>query len=635
MQSASPRSRGTTIGLITPVIAATGIVFGDIGTSPLYVLQAVFHEHHSAVEVNQTDILGVISMIIWCLLLVVTVTYVSFIMRADNNGEGGILALTSLLIRTIGKRSRLAAVAAVLAAIGTALFFGDSLITPAISMLSAVEGLTVVNPSLESLVVPGALTILLCLFAVQRWGTAKLSAAFGPIMVLWFALLIVMGVPHIINAPIILLALSPFTALQLVVAHPIIGFFAAGAVVLCITGVEALYADMGHFGRPPIARAWLFIVFPALAVNYMGQGAFLLTHPEGVSNPFFRMVPEWATVPLVVLATATTVIASQAVISGTYSLARQASRMSLLPRIAVRHTSEHVGQIYIPVINTLLCVGVLLLVIVFQSSEALVAAYGLSVTGMLLLSLVLFLLLASRVWNWPVWAIALFGASIGTLELLLFGAGITKIFNGAWLPLLIATVLTTVMLTWRRGSTIMFTRRALMEGPLEEFIHKIDQQKIQRVPGTAVYAHGNPETAPLALRENVRFQHVLHENIVIFTVKTLPVPHQPENQRITITDVGDVGDGIVQVTYRVGFHDRPDIPKGLRLAVGAHPKLEINVNNAVYVLSSFQITPGDSHTMPKWQKVLFRALEKFSANQTRVLSLPVDRTIVVGATVKL
>lgn len=614
------------------MLGAIGVVFGDIGTSPLYALQTVFRLHGGAVAPSEQAVLGVVSMVLWCLMLIVSVTYVGLILRADNQGEGGILSLAALIVRKLGTGSRQAAVATVLAVIGASLFYGDSLITPAISMLSAFEGLGVVNESLDRLVVPGALTVLTLLFAVQRWGTDRIGRAFGPVMALWFVTLIVLGVPQILANPTILRALSPTYALSFALDRPLIAFLAMGAVVLAVTGAEALYADMGHFGRRPIALAWFGLVLPALAINYAGQGAMILDDPTAVDNPFFRMAPAEARLPLVVLATCATVIASQAVISGAFSVSRQASRASLLPRLRVMQTSTtHGGQIYVPVVNLILFLGVLTLVLSFGSSEALAAAYGLSVTGTLLLELSLFLLLALRVWGWRWWTVGAIALVVGGLELVLFGANIAKIASGGWLPLVIAGVCLLMMFTWRRGSRIMFRRRSDMEGPIEQFVDLVREQKVRRVPGLAVYPHGDPATVPLALRSNVEFNRVLHEQVVIITVKNMGVPHVRHDARVSVSDLGDPHDGIVHVLCRVGFNDSQDVPKALELAVGKSPELDVDPARAMYMLSVFRIEPGDDHCMPRWQKSLFRALEKASANRTQVLHLPPTRTVVMGA----
>lgn len=628
-----PRHREPVLALM---LAAIGVVFGDIGTSPLYSLQTVFSVHDHAVAPTESEVLGVISMVLWCLMLIVSFTYVGVILRADNQGEGGILSLASLVRRKLGLRSKQAAVGLLLAIIGASLFYGDSLITPAISVLSAFEGLETVNANLAEYVVPAAVTVLTLLFVAQRWGTGAIGRAFGPIMVVWFLVIAALGLPMLLSNPSVLRAISPTYALAFAIDRPFVAFVAMGAVILAVTGAEALYADMGHFGRRPIALAWFCLILPALLINYFGQGAMILDHPETIDNPFFHLAPGWARIPLVVLATCATVIASQAVISGAFSVSRQATRLSILPRLRVMQTSkEHGGQIYVPLINMILFVGVLALVLSFRSSEHLAAAYGLSVTGTLLLELSLFLLLALRVWKWPLWRVVAMAVIVGGVELALFAANVVKISSGGWLPLAIAAVALTLMLVWKRGSKIMFGRRREMEGPIEDFVAHVKELDIPRVPGLAVYPHGDPTTTPLALRQNVEFNRVLHEHVVIVTIKNIGVPHVRHDARITVTDLGDENDGIVHVLCRVGFNDSQDVPKAVRLAVGRSPELDIDPDEAFYMLSVFRIEPGDDRCMPRWQKAVFRFLEKFSANRTQVLHLPPHRTTVMGAEAEL
>lgn len=627
-----PRSKG----ILVMVIAAMGVVFGDIGTSPLYSMQTVFSIHDHAIAPSDQDVLGVISMVLWCLILIVTVAYIGFIMRAHNQGEGGILSLASLIWHKLGKRSSRAGAAIILAVIGASLFYGDSLITPAISVMSAIEGIEVADPGFGQYIVPVSVVILTLLFFVQRWGTGSIGKAFGPIMVAWFVVLIVLGLPQIVQNPSIFRAFSPTYAFAFALDRPFVAFVAMGAVVLAVTGVEALYADMGHFGRKPIMLAWFSLVLPALAINYLGQGAMILRKPETIDNPFFHLAPSWAQLPLVALAAAATVIASQAVISGAFSVSRQATRLSLLPRLRVIQTSQDQGgQIYMPTVNLLLFVGVVALVIVFQSSGGLAAAYGLSVTGTLLLELSLFLLLAHAVWGWSILRVGLLAFFVGGLELVLFGANVVKVFSGGWLPLLIAGISITIMLTWRKGSRIMWGRRAEMEGPIEEFVERVRETNVRRVPGVAVYPHGNPLTTPLALRNNMEFNHVLHEHAVIITMKNVGVPHVRAEDRISVSDLGDPDDGIVHILCRVGFNDSQDVPQALRLATGRCGELDFDPDEANYMLSVFRIEKGDDKCMSRWRKGLFRFLEKFAANRTHALHLPPTGTTVMGAQAEL
>lgn len=618
------------------VIAAIGVVFGDIGTSPLYSMQTVFSIHNGAITPTDQDVLGVISMVLWCLILIVTVAYIGFIMKAHNQGEGGILSLASLIWHNLGRKSSRAGAAIILAVVGASLFYGDSLITPAISVMSAIEGVEVADPGFAKYIVPISVVILAGLFLAQRWGTGSIGKAFGPVMVAWFIVLILLGVPQIVQNPSIFRAFSPTYAIAFALDRPFIAFVAMGAVVLAVTGVEALYADMGHFGRKPIMVAWCMLVLPALAVNYLGQGAMILREPQTIDNPFFHLAPNWAQIPLVVLAACATIIASQAVISGAFSVSRQATRLSLLPRLRVVQTSkDQGGQIYMPTVNMLLFLGVLTLVLVFQSSGSLAAAYGLSVTGTLLLELSLFLLLAHAVWGWSIVRVGALAFFVGGLELLLFGANVVKVFSGGWLPLLIAATSITIMLTWRKGSRIMWGRRADMEGPIQEFVDRVRLSRIRRVPGVAVYPHGNPTTAPLALRNNMEFNHVLHEHAVIITMKNVGVPHVAAENRIRVSDLGDPNDGIVHILCRVGFNDSQDVPQALRLAAGSCEELDFDPEEANYMLSVFRIEKGEDRCMPRWRKGLFRFLEKFSANRTHALHLPPARTTVMGAQAEL
>ena len=497
-----PRRRGPMPAL---VVGAIGVVFGDIGTIPLYSLQTVFSLEHNAVAPNETDTLGVISMVLWALTIIVSYKYVALGMRADNDGEGGILALVALLRDRLARRARLSAAALILGMVGAALFFGDSVITPAISVMSAIAGLHVVNPAAESLVLPASVLVLTILFAVQHAGTGRVGRIFGPVMILWFGALAVLGIRWIMRYPDILRAISPHYALAFAAERPAIAFIAMGAVVLAITGAEALYADMGHFGPRPIRVGWFMLVFPALALNYLGQGAMILHDPSTIRNPFFLLAPQWATLPLVVLATVATVIASQAVISGAFSMARQASRLGLLPRLDVRHTSREAGgQIYIGSINWLLYAGVLVLIAVFGSSVRLASAYGLAVTGTLILTSLLFLMLSIYVWRTAPLKLAIYIAVVGLVELSFFGATMLKFVSGGWLPVLIAGVVVLVMTTWRWGAARVARHRAEIEGPLDEFVEAVRAIDVTRVPGLAVYLHPDRITTPLALRTNLR-----------------------------------------------------------------------------------------------------------------------------------
>ena len=623
-------------GLFGLALGAIGVVFGDIGTSPLYALQTVFSIDGNAVKPTQSDVYGVVSLVFWSITLIVSIKYVVFILRADNDGEGGIMALAALIRSKLRPRSRRVAVAMVLGVVGASLFYGDSLITPAISVLSAVEGIEVVAPDAQDVVLPIGIVIVTLLFLVQRLGTHRIGRLFGPVMVVWFLVLALTGLPHIIARPGILRGLSPTYIVSFVGHHPYTAFIAMGAVVLSITGAEALYADMGHFGRRPIRVSWFAFVFPALIINYLGQGALILDSPTAISNPFYLLAPGWSRIPLVVLATAATVIASQAVISGAFSVSRQAVRLGFLPQLTVRQTSnEESGQIYVPGVNWLLFVGVLILMLAFRSSNKLATAYGLAVTGTLLLTTILFLILAGSAWHWPKWRLVVVGVVFGGVELMFFAANLTKVVHGGWLPLLIALVVVTVMMTWQRGRQMMTLRRAEAEGPLQAFVDNMRQHPVTRAPGTAVFPHPGKETTPLALRANTEFNGILHEHVVIVSVRPENVPNIPPADRLTVDELGYGDDGIVHLTVRVGFQDEQDIPAMLRQAVGMSPDLQFDPDDAFYFLSRMAIERSDAPGMATWRKRLFIGLAHNAANPAGYFRLPEERTVVMGSRVNL
>ncbi|MGH8962355.1 MAG: potassium transporter Kup [Jatrophihabitantaceae bacterium] len=623
-------------GALALGLGALGVVFGDIGTSPLYALQTVFSIDHGAVKPTSSDVYGVISLVFWSILLIVSVKYVVFILRADNDGEGGIMALAALSRQRTGSSGRLVAAALLLGVLGASLFFGDSVITPAISVLSSVEGIKVASPGVGNLVLPIAVAILAVLFAVQRFGTHQVGRLFGPVMVLWFVTLAVIGIPRIAAHPAILRGLSPTYTVTFVADHPYIAFVALGAVVLAITGAEALYADMGHFGRPPIRRAWFIVVFPALTLNYLGQGALILHDRAAVANPFFHLVPSWGRVPMVVLATLATVIASQAVISGAFSVTRQAMRLGFLPHLTVRHTStKEGGQIYVPSVNWLLFGGVLILMLAFRSSNRLATAYGLAVTGTLILTTALFLIVASTIWHWAVWRLIVVAVVFGGVELMFFAANLTKVAHGGWLPLLIGAIVVIVMTTWQRGRRVITERRIELEGPLTDFVEELRQEPVTRVPGTAVFPHPTKDTVPLALRANVEFNQVLHEHVVIVSVVSENVPHIPRSRRLSVDSLGYSDDGIVHLAARFGFQDDQDIPATLRDAFMLTHELEVDTDTALYFLSHITIERGPGGGLTPWRKRLFIALAHNAATPAAYFRLPVDRTVVMGSRVDL
>ena len=525
-------------------LGALGVVFGDIGTSPLYTAQTVFNpaDPHP-VPASTANTFGVISLIVWSVVIVVTVTYVLLVMRADNDGEGGIMALITLIRRrhlSGGRQTRF--VLAALGVFGASLFFGDSMITPAISVLSAIEGVKVAAPSLTDFVVPITVVILLCLFLVQRFGTATVGRLFGPVMAIWFVAIGACGLRGIAAHPAILRALWPSYAVGFLVNHFTVAFFSLAAIVLAVTGAEALYADMGHFGRSPITRVWLMVVFPACILSYLGQGALIVSEPRtAVASPFFLLTPGWARVPMVFLAAAATVIASQAVITGAYSVAHQAAQIGYLPRLRIAHTSEEtVGQVYVPWVNWALLISVLTLVITFRSAEALAYAFGMAVTGTITITTLLFFYIARYHWHKPLWMVVPGAAALLTVDLMFFAANLTKLLHGAWLPLLIGVGTFTVMTTWQRGRAMVTRLRMRDEGPLQSFVDAVHAMRppLLRVPGSAVFLNRGKATAPLAMRANVEHNHILHEHVVILSIETLPVPHVADEHRIVVDDLG-------------------------------------------------------------------------------------------------
>jgi KUP system potassium uptake protein len=523
-----------------------------------------------------------------------------------------------------------------LGVVGASLFYGDSVITPAISVLSAVEGLQVVDPDLHEVVLPIAVVILTILFLVQRFGTHAVGRFFGPTMIVWFLVLAVTGVPEIAREPRILRALSPTYIVTFTADHPYLTFIALGAVVLSITGAEALYADMGHFGRSPIRRAWFMLVFPCLILNYLGQGALILRDPEAIHNPFFLLGPSWSRIPMVILATMATVIASQAVISGAYSVSRQAVRLGFLPNLTVRHTSQREsGQIYVPAINWLVFVSVLILVLGFRSSNRLATLYGFAVTGTFLIDTTLFLIVAVTVWKWGWLKGLLTGGLFGIVELAYFGANVTKIASGGWLPLCIAAAVIAVMTTWQRGRRIVTEKREAMEGPLQHFVDELAKKQLPRVPGVAVFPHPTKETTPLALRANVDFNHVLHEHVVLISVRSESVPYIALADRINVDPLEHADDGVVHLDVRFGFQDEQDLPQMLRHAIGMTPELCFDPDEASYFLSRLSLQYGDVEGMVRWRKRLFLGLARNAANPARNFCLPDNRTVVMGAHLEL
>jgi KUP system potassium uptake protein len=631
-QAVHARSSATALTL-----GALGVVFGDIGTSPLYAMKETFDGPHT-LTTERFHVFGVLSLIFWSITIIVSLKYVTFIMRADNDGEGGIMALISK-VRGLPIQSPKATFALVaLGIFGAALFYGDGMITPAISVLSAVEGLKLAAPGLDSYVVPISIAILTGLFFIQRFGTGLVGRAFGPVMGVWFTVLAVIGITKIVHEPSILQALSPSYAVDFFIHQPKNAFLALASVVLAVTGAEALYADMGHFGRSPIRRAWFLFVMPALFLNYMGQGALLMKDPSAIESPFYRLVPHAMLIPLLLLATLATVIASQAVISGAFSVTKQAVRLGFLPYLTIRHTSRReVGQIYVPVINWGLFVAIVGLVVGFGSSTRLASAYGIAVTGTLAIDTILFFVVVRMLWRKPIWLVAIGLTGFLSVDLAFFTANLTKVVTGGWFPLAIASVIFVVLMTWRRGQESVAARRAEEEGSLVDFVVALNASDDPpvRVPGTAVFLNADPERTPLALRFNVEHNHVLHEQVVVFNVETLGVPHVPMNERCEIDTVVIPDDGIVLIKARYGFQDRPHVPETLN-HVKALTGLPLDIPGASYFLSRITIaessTPGG---MALWRKRLFISLERNGAGRAEYFGLPHEKVVSFGAEIEV
>ena len=631
-------TRGTARGALE--LGALGVVFGDIGTSPLYTVQTIFDPtdpHY--VKVTTEHVYGIVSLIFWAVVMVVMVTYILLVMRADNDGEGGIMALITL-IRRRGAPSgrRVALILAALGVFGASLFFGDSMITPAISVLSAIEGVQVAAPSVGSIVLPITAVILIGLFLLQRLGTGWVGRLFGPVMAVWFIVIGAWGIRGIVSNPSILKALSPTYALTFLFGHFTTSFFSLAAVVLAVTGAEALYADMGHFGRGPITRAWLFLVFPACILTYFGQGALILANPSAISNPFYLLTPGWARIPMVILAAAATVIASQAVISGAYSLTQQAAQIGYLPRLRIDHTSEEqAGQIYVPWINWALCVAVLALVFTFRTSNALAYAYGVAVTGTITITTLLFFYIARTQWKKPLWLVLPIAAVLLTIDLLFLAANLTKLPHGAWLPLAIGIVVFIVLTTWQKGRGLVSRQRMLDEGSLRAFIDELHRKQppLPRVPGTGIFLNRGQDTAPLALRANVKNNHVLHDQVIILSIATLPAPHVPVEKRLKMDDLGYKDDRIYHVTAHFGYMDTPAVPALLPLIHKDEGRGALDDTEVSYFLSTIEVRMGNSPGMSRWRKRLFIATSRLTADAAEYFKLPRDRTVIMGSRIEL
>jgi KUP system potassium uptake protein len=610
-------------------LGAIGVVYGDIGTSPLYafkesVIAAVGRGNPASHEV----VLGILSLVIWALLLVVTLKYIVILLRTDNHGEGGTLALMALANKAMRGRASLIML---LGIISGGLFFGDAIITPALSVLSAVEGIKIITPAFEPYVIPITAVILLGLFSVQSRGTARVAALFGPITLVWFVALGLAGLWHISDNPSVLLAFDPRHGVRFLLEHGIIGFMTLGAVFLVVTGAEALYADLGHFGRGPIRSGWLFVALPALTINYLGQGALVLATSGAIDNPFFLLYPQWALIPMVVLATAATVIASQAVITGAYSITQQAIQLGVLPRLEIRHTSEAlVGQIYMPRVNAFLLVGVLALVFTFGSSNALASAYGIAVTGTMVVTAILAFVVIWKVWNWSPVAAGALVAPFLLLDLAFLGANLLKVMDGGWVPLILGGGVVTAMYTWRRGSAVLAAKLAKLQIPLATLMESLERSAPHRVPGTAVFLTGSPDHAPTALLHNLKHNKVLHERNVVLTVEYAEVPHVPPDARVQIEPMGD---SFLRMKLLYGFMDVPNIPQALTTVRKAGWHVEIMATSFYVSRRSLKIAARSE--LPHWQDRLFISLASGASDATNYFRIPTGRVVEIGAQVAI
>jgi len=616
----------TSTGFWALTLGSIGVVYGDIGTSPLYAFREAIVAATSGGEITYAAVLGVLSLIFWALIVVVTLKYVLLLLRADNNGEGGTLTLMALAQRALGRSTPLLFL---LGTISGALFYGDAVITPALSVLSAVEGLKVATPAFDPYVVPLTVVILIALFAVQSRGTAQVAALFGPITLVWFVAIAIPGIREIAANPTVLHALNPWHAVHFLGSHGVIGLVTLGAVFLAVTGTEALYADLGHFGRKPIQTAWIGLVLPALTLNYFGQGALVLADAKTIKDPFFLLYPDWALLPIVVLATAATVIASQAVITGAYSLTRQAIQLGLLPRMEIRHTSEtHAGQIFMPRVNALLLTGVLLLVALFRSSSALASAYGIAVTGTMVVTAMMAFIVIWKTWKWsPLVAGALIAPFL-LIDLTFLGANLLKVFEGGYVPLAFGGLVMLVMYTWRRGSRLLFDKTRKQETPLRGLVAMLEKRPPMHVPGTAVFLSSDPTSAPTALMHSLKHYKVLHEKNVILTVETADTPTVKPEDRVQIEQIGD---SFSCVTLTFGYMETPNVPKAL--AIARKLGWQFDIMSTSFFLSRRALRPAAKSGMPQWQDRLFIRLARSANDATDYFQIPTGRVVEIGTQV--
>jgi KUP system potassium uptake protein len=625
-------------GRVVLALGALGIVYGDLGTSPLYTMQTIFQQHANAASPNSAGVYGAASLIFWALVIVVSVKYAWFVMRAHNRGDGGVMALTALIQRRhLGRTALLVS----LGIFGAGLFLGDGMITPAISVVSAVEGLKGVSSSLSGAVVPIALGIMVGLFGVQRFGTGGVGWMFGPVILLWFVIIGLLGAKEVVAHPGVVQGLSPSYGVSFLVDHGLDGFLTLGSVVLCVTGAEALYADRGHFGAGPIRLTWFFIVFPAVLLSYLGQGALILAHPHTIhGNPFYNLVPHSLLIPMVVLATLATIIASQAAITGSFSVARQAVQLGFLPRLNIRHTSTSTeGQIYVPLINWLLAAGVVALIVGFQRSSRLTEIYGVAVTGTFILDTVLFLAVARFMWRTSTWKLVLLGTMFLTVEVAFFSSNLTKISHGAWIPLCAGALASLVMLTWRKGREIVTRNRSDAEGSLQDFLYKVrmSDPPVHRVGNVAVYLSPDKRTTPLALKAEVEHHGVFHDKVLIVSIESISVPHVDPADRFEVETLGAGLFKILHVTLRTGYRDSLDVPASLALArKRGLLQRNLDLEHASYFLSRITITPErNNHGMGRWRKLIFTAMARNAASPIDHFNLPVNRTVTVGSQIGL
>ncbi|WFU14279.1 potassium transporter Kup [Bradyrhizobium sp. CB3481] len=617
-----------TSGFWALTLGSIGVVFGDIGTSPLYAFREAVTHAANGEEVTRTIVLGVLSLILWSLFIVVTAKYVLLLLRADNNGEGGTLSLMALGQRALGHRSW---VLLALGVVGASMFIGDSMITPAISVLSAVEGLKLVTPALEHYVVPLTIFILVVLFSVQSSGTARVASAFGPVMVIWFATLATLGLIHISDDPTVLYAINPFYAIQFMLSHGTVGLVTMGLVFLAVTGGEALYADLGHFGRKPIQVGWLYFVMPALLINYFGQGALVLSDPGSIENPFYRLVPGMLLLPMVVLATAATVIASQAVITGAFSLIRQAVQLGLLPRFEVRYTSEtHAGQIYLPRVNRLLLIGVVLLVLLFRTSSGLASAYGIAVSTTMVVDGIMGFVVIWKLWNWRAATAAAVILPLVVVDMSFFAANLLKLFEGAWVPLLFGVAVAVMIWTWRRGAGILVIKTRRIEVPLADLIKSLEKRPPHIVKGTAVFLTSDPSFVPTALMHNLKHNKVLHEHNVILTIETAQTPRVDLADRVKMEKISEK---FSTVRLRFGFMESPNVPKALVIARKLGWQFDIMATS--FFVSRRSLKPSAQSGMPLWQDHLFIAMSRSANDATDYFQIPTGRVVEVGTQVTI